>query len=78
MKLHEKLLFYINAHGIKQTWLAEQLNISVKTLNAILRGRQRLAADMFEQICRNGLKVSPSIFFDNKFLETKKTGTEGR
>lgn len=76
MKLHEKILFYINNHGIKQTWLAEQSDISVKTLNAILLGRQRLTADTFELICRKGLKIDPGIFFDNMFLDTKNTGTD--
>lgn len=84
MKLHERLSLFINDHGIKQTWLAEQAGISVKTLNAILLGRQRLGADMLELICVKGLKVSPSIFFDNEFLDIKnieqmdrKTGTTG-
>lgn len=73
MKLHEKVLLYVNNNGIKQTWLAAQINISVKTLNSILLGRQRLTADMFELICRKGLKVDPSIFFNNEFLGTEKT-----
>ena len=72
MKLHEKILLYINYHGIKQTWLAGQIDISVKTLNAILLGRQRLTADMFELICLKGLKVDPSIFFNNNWESRKQ------
>lgn len=73
MKLHQKVLLYINNHGLKQTWLAAQLGISVKTLNSILLGRQRLTADMFELICLKGLKVDPSVFFNNGFLGIEKT-----
>lgn len=71
MKLHEKLNRYINTHGIKQTFVAEKTGISVKTLNAILLGRQRLMADMFEDICRKGLEIEPEYFFKEKFLDTK-------
>lgn len=73
MKLHEKVLLYVNNHGIKQTWLAAQLGISVKTLNSILLGRQKLTADMFELICLKGINVDPSIFFNNEFLGIEKT-----
>ncbi|MTI82623.1 MAG: helix-turn-helix transcriptional regulator [Firmicutes bacterium] len=76
MKLHEKLKVYINKHGITQTFVANQAEISVKTLNNILLGRQRLNADMFELICRKGLGINPGIFFKEKFLETKTNKDE--
>lgn len=76
MKLHERVSLYLKERGIKQTWLADQIGISVSKLNAILLGKQRLTADTFELICTKGLKVNPGIFFDNKFLGSKKTGTE--
>lgn len=70
MKLHEKLDRYIVTHGIKQSWIAEQTNISPKTLNAVLKGRQRLTVEMLDEICK-ALKIEPGIFFKEKFLETK-------
>ena len=76
MELYEKVRAYRQANGITQSFVANQINMSPKTLNAIEKGRQRLQADTFELICRNGLKVDPSIFFTNEFLETKKTEVE--
>lgn len=71
MKLHEKLNKYLKAHGIKQTHVAEKAEMSVKTLNAILLGRQRLTADTLEIICRKGLDIEPAYFFEQKVLEDK-------
>lgn len=76
MKLNEKIALYLKENGIKQTWLADQVGMSISTLNAILLGKQRMTADTFELICTKGIKVNPGIFFDNKFLDSKKTGTE--
>lgn len=71
MKLHEKINRYLIDHGIKQTFVAEQIGMSVKTLNSILLGRQRLNADVYERICRDGLKIDPGYFFEDKVLDTK-------
>lgn len=72
MELYQKIRAYRLAHGITQTFVAEETNMSVKTLNAIEKGRQRLLAETFEKICVHGLKVSPKIFFDDDVLESKK------
>lgn len=71
MKLHEKINRYLADHGIKQTFVAEQIGMSVKTLNSILRGRQRLNADVYERICRDGLKIDPGYFFEDNVLDNK-------
>lgn len=52
---------YLRKNGIKQTWLAEKLNIPTTTLNGIIHGRSELKADMFIRICQI-LKVQPEIF----------------
>ena len=52
---------YLAEHGIKQTWLAEQLGVPVSTLNGILNGKVMMKADMFIRVCRV-LKVSPETF----------------
>lgn len=73
MKLYEKVRAYRLAHGIKQTFVADETGISVKTINGIEMGRQRLSADMFELICTKGLKVNPGIFFAANVLITKNS-----
>ena len=52
---------YLNDNGIKQTWLADKLEIPVSTLNGIIKGRSELKADMFITIC-NILNVPPEEF----------------
>lgn len=42
---------YLFTHGIKQTWLAEQLGIPNTTLSGIMNGRSELKAEMFIRIC---------------------------
>ena len=71
MLLHEKLRAYRKANGVTQTHVAKSMQLSVKKLNAIEVGRQRLDADLFVDICVRGLKVDPTIFFNDIVLETK-------
>ena len=79
MKLSERIRAYRLKHGITQTFIAGKVGMSVKTLNGIELGRQRLDADLFEKICRQGFGIDPSIFFREDVLESKNkyTGTEG-
>lgn len=52
---------YLKDNGIKQTWLAERLEIPPTTLNGIINGRSELKADTFITICKV-LNVSPETF----------------
>lgn len=63
MDVAKKLKAYINEHGLKQTYIAEQSGIDVKTLNAILNGYIRLSVERLEAICKV-LNVSPKIFLE--------------
>ena len=74
MQLYEKLRAYRMANGITQTHVAKIMRMSVKKLNAIEKGRQKLSADMFLEICKDGLKVDPAVFFAEDVLEIKKKG----
>ena len=71
MQLYEKLRAYRIGSGITQTHVAKTMQMSVKKLNAIEKGRQKLSADMFIEICRTGLKIDPAIFFADEVLNTK-------
>ena len=74
MQLHEKLRDYRLANGVTQTHVAKMMQMSVKKLNAIEKGRQKLSADLFLEICKNGLKIDPASFFATEVLETKNKG----
>lgn len=57
----QKIKEYLANHGIKITWLAEQVGIPVSTLSGILNGVSALKADVFIQICKV-LNVAPETF----------------
>lgn len=61
----QKINEYMKSHGIKLTWLAEQIGVPVSTLSGILNGKTQMKADMFIVICRV-LNVAPETFADEK------------
>jgi transcriptional regulator with XRE-family HTH domain len=66
MLVYQRLRKYIDENGIKQTHVAGRVNsVDVKALNAILNGNRKLSADEFEDICINGLRISPEYFLVN-------------
>jgi transcriptional regulator with XRE-family HTH domain len=65
MLVYQRLRKYIDDNGIKQTHVAGRVNsVDVKALNAILNGNRKLSADEFEDICINGLRISPEYFLN--------------
>ena len=66
--LAQKIYQYLEQNGIKQTWLAAQLGMAKSTMNGIFKGRTRLKAETFLQIC-DILRVSPEIFSERKDTE---------
>ncbi|MEI6580101.1 MAG: helix-turn-helix transcriptional regulator [Eubacteriales bacterium] len=74
MQLYEKLRAYRLANGVTQTHVAKMMQMSVKKLNAIEKGRIKLSADLFLEVCKTGLKIDPASFFANEVLESKKKG----
>lgn len=52
---------YLKENGIKQSWLADRLDVPPTTLNGIINGRAEMKADMFISICRI-LNVPPETF----------------
>lgn len=60
-----KIREYLQNNGIKQTWLAEQLDLPVTTFSGIINGKTTMKADMFIQICKI-LNVRPELFSDDE------------
>lgn len=52
---------YLKENGIKQSWLADRLDVPPTTLNGIINGRAKMKADMFISICKI-LNVPPETF----------------
>lgn len=63
---------YLNYQGIKQSKLAERLNISEKTVSCLVNGQMNVDNDLAEGLALV-LGTSPIIWknLNNKYLETK-------
>ncbi len=42
---------YLENRGIKQTFVAQQIGISIANLNAILTGRQKCSLEQYVSLC---------------------------
>ena len=63
-----KIKAYMDARGIKQTFLADKTNMGLTTINAILNGNRKIEANEYYDICKALDK--PLYFF---FQEEKQT-----
>ena len=57
-------------NSLKDMSFPNYLNLAL----SVKKGRQKLSADMFLEICKDGLKVDPAVFFAEDVLEIKKKG----
>lgn len=55
---------YLDENGIKYTFLAEKLGISMNILSPILNGKRKISADEYIEICR--VLGLPLEFFASK------------
>ncbi|MFB7817385.1 helix-turn-helix domain-containing protein [Paenibacillus chitinolyticus] len=62
---------YIEENGMTFTFVANRSNIDIKKFSRIMNDKQKIDTDEYERICRLGLKVDPSYFFNQKFLDSK-------
>lgn len=72
MRINKQIREYIESNGLKFTFIAERCEIDIKKFSRFMNCKQPISTDEYELICKNGLKVEPSYFFQKKFLETKK------
>ena len=63
MNVAQRIKAYIEANGLKQTFVAEKSGIDTAILNQILNGKIRLTVDRLELIC-NALQVKPEFFLN--------------
>ena len=61
MKVHERVLEYINEHHLKQVSIAKSAGIPNSTFNAMLHGKRTMYAEELKAICE-ALEVSSDIF----------------
>lgn len=67
--LHEKLKKFLTEHGIKQTFLAEKLNLPDYAISDMLSGRRKIDAVEYYQICK-ALRVDMEYFMEDELVES--------
>lgn len=61
LKVQARIADYVNARGIKRSFIAEKTGIALSRVSAILNNNTELRADELEDIC-NALGADPNSF----------------
>lgn len=67
--IHDVIREYIKSNGIKQTFIAEKLGVSDRTVTDMLNGNRKITAEEYYLLCKV-LGVPMTYFFD-KILEVE-------
>lgn len=65
MSLGQKIKKFIDEHGIKQTFLAEQAEVSDSVMSKMLNNQLNIDAVQYYKICK-ALRVSLNYFFEDE------------
>ena len=65
MLVYERVRDYLENRGIKQSFVADKIGMSMSTFNAIMCGTRKLYAEDLRAVCY-ALQVSPEEFIEHK------------
>lgn len=66
MQVHEMIRDFIKSEpGLTIKYVATKADIEYQTFQLMLRGKRKITIDVYEDICRKGLGLSPKYFFDD-------------
>jgi len=71
--MNQRIRHYIKSNGMTFTFVAKRAGIDIKKFSRFMNDKQQMTIDEYEIICKEGLRVDPSFFHKEKFLETKNT-----
>lgn len=71
MNVNQRIRHYIKSNGMTFTYVANRAEYDIKKFSRWMNNKQPLTVDEYEQICRKGLNVDPTLFFKEKFLDSK-------
>lgn len=71
MRVNKQIRDYIESNGLKFSFVAEKSGFTIQKFSRFMNCKQPLTTEEYEQICKEGLNVDPSLFFQKKFLESK-------
>lgn len=71
MRTNQNIRDYIKDNGMTYSFVARRSGIDIKKFSRYMSLKQPLTTDEYELICKDGLRVDPSYFFQKKFLETQ-------
>lgn len=73
MKVNERIRQYIESNGIKMNFVADKAGIHQKKFYRLINGDTCMGVDEYELICKEGLSLDPSYFFNQNFSENEKS-----
>lgn len=71
MSMNQRIRQYIKSNGMTFKFVADRSGIDVQKFSRFMNDKQAMTVDEYEKICRDGLRLEPSYFFEKKFLETR-------
>lgn len=63
MVVQSKVAQYLEEHGIKQSWLAQETGLTDNMISGILNGKRKMTADEFVRICK-AIGKNPNDFME--------------
>ncbi|NRS51946.1 helix-turn-helix transcriptional regulator [Brevibacillus sp. HB2.2] len=73
MRICDKVRNYILSKGLKLNYVADKTGMKRGKFYRIISGASQMTIDEFELVCRLGLSVNPTIFFEDNFSEIEKS-----
>lgn len=71
MNMNERIRKYIVSNGLKFSFVANRAEMDDAKFSRMVTGKQKISTEEYEVICIKGLNVHPSLFYTEKFLDSK-------
>jgi len=75
MKINEKIKDHIKENGLIMKVIAKKSGIGLQKFYRIVNGDSAMTVEDYENICKLGLGVDPSIFFKQNISKNEKSKT---
>lgn len=71
MDINLRIREYIKKKGMSFTFVANRAGYDIKKFSRFMSNKQIMTIDEYERVCKVGLEVDPTLFFKDKFLDSK-------
>jgi transcriptional regulator with XRE-family HTH domain len=71
MDINLRIRKYIKKNGMSFTFVANRAGFDIKKFSRFMSNKQLMTTDEYEKVCKDGLRVDPTLFFKDEVLESK-------